>query len=134
MALNADAWAKARPRSVEKPLEQYWAERFLVPNRSGSKANQRGQRNDVGAFSFSMEGLESLNINMNGSQNLLLGHDYVRTMHAATLAVLFGEFDLQLCDPDLFDEVVPPVREMAFGNLKPLEKVAVRIRKRSTPR
>ncbi|KAF2822260.1 putative cytochrome-like protein P450 [Ophiobolus disseminans] len=129
LALDTKAWEKARPSSVEKPLEDYWAERFILPNRSGSKANQRGQRNDASASLFSMEDLEPLNITMGRSQSLLLGKYYVRTLHAATLAILLSEFELQLCDPDLFDAVVPPVRETAFGMVKPLEKVAIRIRK-----
>ncbi|KAH7092141.1 cytochrome P450 [Paraphoma chrysanthemicola] len=130
VALNTKAWAESRPRTVEKSLDTYWAERFLVPSRAASKANQRGQRNDVGGTAFSIEGLEHLNIGC--TQRYLLGHDYFRTMHAATLAILFNEFELQLCDPELFDELLPPVRGVAFGILKPIEQVEVRIRKRKS--
>lgn len=131
ISLDAEAWTKARSQTTETSLEQYWAERFLITDRSGSKANQRGQRHDTSSRSFSMEGLESLNVNLGNGQSQLLGHGYLRILHAASLAVLLNEFELQICDPDLFDAAVPPVRESAFGNLKPLEKVAVRIRKRS---
>ena len=130
ISLNSEAWANARSRTVEKPLEEYWAERFLVSGRTESKASQRGQRNDASALSFDMEGLESLNINIGNGQQPVLGHDYMRAVHAASLAVLVNEFEVQLCDPEIFDVVVPPVREMAYGILKPVEKIAVRIRKR----
>ncbi|KAF2029216.1 putative cytochrome-like protein P450 [Setomelanomma holmii] len=127
-ASNTQAWAEARTRAVDRPLNEYWAERFLTPHRSTTKANQRGQRNDLGAMSFSMEGLETLNIGY--GQRRLLGLDYIRAMHAATLAVLFNEFELQLCDPELLDQVLPPLRDLAYGTLKPLEQIEVRIRKR----
>ena len=129
-ALDTEAWAKARPHSVDKPLEQYWAERFIIPDRSSSRASQRGQRNDIGPVSFSLEGLESLNISMGDFQQYLLGRAYVREVHAATIAVVLNTFELQPCDSDLFDTVAPPVHEKAFGILKPLEEIAVRIRKR----
>jgi len=129
-ALNTEAWAKARPHSVDKPLEQYWAERFIILDRSSSKASQRGQRNDIGSISFNLEGLESLNMNVGDFQQYLLGRAYVKAVHAATLAVVLHEFELQFCEPDLFDAVAPPVHEKAFGMLKPLGEIAVRIRKR----
>jgi hypothetical protein len=130
LSLNTTAWADTRPRTVEKPLDVYWAERFLVPGRVGSKASQRGQRNDAGVTSFSMDGLDTLN--MGYGQSGLLGFEYIKAMHAATLAVLFNEFELQLCDPELVEQGLPPVRAVAFGNLKPLEQIEVRIRKRKS--
>jgi hypothetical protein len=39
---------------------------------------------------------------------------------------------VQLCDEDQLDAALPPVNELAFGTVKPLEKIAVRIRKRRT--
>jgi hypothetical protein len=129
LSLNTAAWATARPRTIEKPLEEYWAERFLVTDGSRSKASQRGLRNDSGALSFSMDGLESLNLNISRSVTPFLGHEYARSTRAMTLAVLLHKFELQLCDSDLFDAAVPPVRDMAFGTIRPLEKIALRLRK-----
>jgi hypothetical protein len=131
LSLNTAAWAKARPRTIERPLEEYWAERFLVAEGSRSKASQRGLRNNSGALSFSIDGLESLNLNIAPSVTPFLGTDYAHSTQAMTLAVLLHKFELQLCDPDLFDAAVPPVRDMAFGTIRPLEKIALRIRKRS---
>jgi hypothetical protein len=123
LSLNTAAWTKARPRTIEKPLDEYWAERFLMANAL--------QRKHVAAPSFSMNGLEQLNINASNVSHPFLGWEYAKAIHASTLAVLLNEFEPQLCDPDLFDAVVPPARDIAFGSLKPLDQVAIRIRKRS---
>ena len=41
------------------------------------------------------------------------------------------EFELELCDPEATDEAMPPLGEMAYGAVKPVEKIAVRLRKRA---
>lgn len=130
LSLSTAAWTRARSGSVEKPLDEYWPERFLVTNRTGSEARQI-QRKHAAAPSFSMNGLEILNINMGSNVHPFLGSQCSQAIHAATLAVLFSNFEPQLCDPRLFDEVVPLPRDIAFGMLKPLDKIALRIRKRS---
>nr|GFD58091.1 hypothetical protein [Tanacetum cinerariifolium] len=58
------------------------------------------------------------------------GSRFISALQVATLAVLFAEFDIQLCDTDEVDAVLPAVGEFAFGTVKPLDKIAVRIRKR----
>lgn len=123
LSLNTTAWTKARPRTVKKPLTEYWAERFLMSNAL--------QHKRTAAPSFSMNGLEHLNINAGNISHPFLGCDFAKAIQASTLAVLLNEFEPQLCDPDLFDAVVPPARDIAFGTTKPLEKIAIRIRKRS---
>jgi hypothetical protein len=132
VALDTSAWADARPQTVEKPLEEYWPERFLLQERSASGYGSKGQGRNTGATSFSMEGLESVNIALGGAQSPVLGREYTRAVHAATMAVLFSEFDMQLCDADSFDTAISSGREAAFGMLRPLDKVAIRIRKRGT--
>ncbi|KAH4049417.1 hypothetical protein HBI25_095670 [Parastagonospora nodorum] len=129
MALNTTAWSNVRAQTVERPLTSFWPKRFLVGERSSSKPGTKGR--SVGETIFSMEGLESLNMTLGSGQPPILGRDYVRTVHAMTIAVLFNEFEIQLCDDELFDAVLPPVQEAAFGMLRPLDKVAIRIRKRT---
>lgn len=123
LSLNTAAWAKARSRTVEKPLEVFWPDRYLMANAL--------QRKHVAAPSFDMKGLEHLSINASNVSHPFLGYDFAKAMQASTLAVLMNEFEPQLCDPDLFDVVVPQARDVAFGTIKPLDKIAVRIRKRS---
>ncbi|KAF1849405.1 cytochrome P450 [Cucurbitaria berberidis CBS 394.84] len=131
ISLHTKFWAKARPRTVERPLEEFWAERFLLPNRATSSAkSSKPAKDKIEAGNFSMEGLESLDLVLGGNDDQCLGRDYMRAVHAATLAVFLNEFDLQLCDTDEVDAAIPPVREDAYGTVKPLYPVAVRIRKR----
>ncbi|KAJ4376189.1 hypothetical protein N0V83_001470 [Neocucurbitaria cava] len=119
ISLHADFWAKARPRTIERPLEEFWAERFLISSRTAPSVKREKQLKDnSNSGSFSMEGLEPLDLVLNDSD--------------ATLAVFFTQFELQLCDDSesLAAGLLPPVREAAFGTVKPLDEVAVRIRKR----
>ena len=132
VALDTSAWADARSQTVEKPLEEYWPERFLLQEKSASRYGTKGQGRNIGATSFSMEDLESVSIALGGAQSPVLGRGYTRAVHAATMAVLFSEFDMQLCDTEYFDAAISAGRETAFGMLRPLDKVAIRIRKRGT--
>jgi len=129
MALNTKAWESVRARTVEKPLASFWPKRFLVGEHSSSKPGTKGR--SAGVNTFSMAGLEPLNMTLGSGQPPILGRDYLRTIHAMTIAVLFNEFEIQLCDHELFDAVLPPAHETAFGVLRPLEKVAIRIKKRT---
>jgi hypothetical protein len=130
LALNTEAWAKAQPRTVEKPLEGFWPERHLSHDRAGPKSTPKSAQSGVP----SSPGVdEPLSMGSNFGNQSILGCEHARATHAATLAVLLNEFEIQLCDPDFFDAVLPPAREVAFGMLTPLENVAVRIRKRTSP-
>jgi hypothetical protein len=86
---------------------------------------------DVPIITF-LHDLDSEHSDVGRGQTPLLGIDYFPATHAATMAIFLNEFEFQLCDPDLFDAVLPPAREIAFGILKPLDKVEFRIRKRTT--
>jgi hypothetical protein len=127
LALNTEAWSKARPRTVETPLEEFWPERYLLHKRAGYRSASHSAQSGV---SFSLDGLEPLNMGLGLGSQPILGSDHAKAIHATTLAVLLNEFEMQLCDAELFDAVLPPAREVAFGILKPLDKVAVRIKKR----
>jgi hypothetical protein len=74
---------------------------------------------------------ESKDVEVNDACQRVLGPAYAKAIHAATLAVLLNDFEVQLCDTELFDQDLPPPRSVAFGVIKPMGEVAVRIRKRS---
>ncbi|CAO2651892.1 Nn.00g001750.m01.CDS01 [Neocucurbitaria sp. VM-36] len=131
VSLHPKFWAKARSPTAERPLEEFWAERFLIANRAIPSSKKEKQTKDkVETGSFSMEGLEPVELVLDDNDGLSLGHEYMKAMQAATLAVFLTEFEIQLCDSDAVDAAVPPVREAAYGTVKPLDDVAVRIRKR----
>lgn len=131
VALNTEAWEKARPQTTKEPLNDFWAQRFLVPDTPSSKARGKQQSKEVfGKGDFSMEGLEILAPVFGDEQHFALGIDYAKSIQAATVSVLLNEFDIQLCDPDATNEAIPTEREVAFGAVRPLDRVAVRIKKR----
>ncbi|KAF2851767.1 putative cytochrome-like protein P450 [Plenodomus tracheiphilus IPT5] len=132
VAMNTQAWAKARPRTVEKPLDQFWPERFLVPDRTTSNKQSQRRSEKSGAGRFSSEGLEHMFSTFEDDQTAILGADFVRALQTATLAVFLIEFELQLCEIEVREgEEVPSVPQLAFGRLGFHENMAVRIRKRS---
>lgn len=130
-ALNAELWASARPRVVEKPLEEFWAERFLIPENRNTTASskQRKSKDNVETGKFSMEGLEQLAPAFGNEHAIGLGKKYTEAMQTATLAVLLCEFEFELCDPDVADAAMPQLREVAFGTVRPQTNIIVRIRK-----
>ncbi|KAI4710123.1 hypothetical protein J4E89_005355 [Alternaria sp. Ai002NY15] len=130
LALNTKAWANARPRTVEKPLEEFWAERFVTEKDTSHTQGQRKSRGSMNAARFDAQDLELLVPALGDKQAFGLASDYIKAMQTATMAVLLSEFEIQLCDPDLIDAAMPQLRESAFGQVRPKEKIAVRIRKR----
>ena len=74
-----------------------------------------------------MDGLELWNLTFADNP---LGREYADAIQAATLAVFLTEFELELSDPEVIDAAVPAAREVAYGQVKPLERIAVRIKKR----
>jgi hypothetical protein len=127
VALDSKSWKIARPRTVEKPLEEFWAGRFLIPDKSKKRGSPESGE-------FSLEGLDLLAPAFGGHQNIGLGREYAQVIQTATLAVLLNEWEIQLCDPEATDAIMPTMREKAFGAVRPLEPITVRIRKRRSNR
>ena len=131
LSLNTDLWAAARPHTVSRPLEEFWAERFLVPDRPAANVKKTTPER-IGEGRFSTEGVGALNVTFGGGQQMCSGHYLARAIQAATLAVLLSEFDIQLSDPEDADRMLPPPRELIVGSAKPLGDVRIRIRKRAS--
>ncbi|KAF2710181.1 putative cytochrome-like protein P450 [Pleomassaria siparia CBS 279.74] len=131
-ALNRELWENARRRTTERPLEEFWAERFLVPAEPARDVKTT-RKETIGEGKFSMEDLEFLH-NTYGSASSGSypdpGRYLARAIQSATLAVLLCEFEIELSDPDDVEWAIPPIRELAYGTVKPLGKVRLRIRKR----
>lgn len=127
IALNTDTWKKNQPRALEKPLEEFWAERFTEPKQKNRAKTGVG----AGTGGSDAEDLGVL-IGQLTACDQFPGPRFISALQTATLAVLFAEFEIQLSDEDEVDAILPPARAFAFGTVKPLGKVAVRIRKRRT--
>lgn len=129
VAVNTESWAKARPESTTQPLEQFWAERFLISNRTAKKLQLSDQTPMSSKMISSTAGLEGLLMNDSEHPQRHLGVDFLNQTFAGTLAILFGEFELQLCDAEAFDAAAPLTGDVAYGTIKPLDAIAIRIRK-----
>lgn len=127
LALNTELWAKARPQTVARPLEEFWAERFLTADSPTPGRKQSSRKSGIGTGRFSMDGVEALHVSFDWDPMRCL----TKAMQAATLGVLLTEFELQLCDPEATQAALPLLREVAYGMIKPLDQIAIRIRKRT---
>lgn len=125
LALNTHLWAQARPGTVEKPLQVFWPERFIVPS---ERAQER--KGDIRTGTFSTESVGALLTAFGGGPHLCPGRLLVKTIQAGTLAVLLSEYEIQLSDPESTEGILPPVPGVAYGTIKPLQPVRMRIRKR----
>jgi hypothetical protein len=125
VALNTDVWKRMQPRAVEKPLEEFWAERFTAAeskSKSRKSADKKSEESNKGDLGDLIEKLTTC--------DQYPGSRFVSVLQTATLAVLTAEFEIQLCDLDYVDAVLPPNNELAYGTVRPLDKIPVRIRKR----
>ncbi|PSN66246.1 putative cytochrome-like protein P450 [Corynespora cassiicola Philippines] len=128
LALDTEAWRKARPETVERPLEEFWPERFLVTDKQTRRSNK------IGTGRFSMDGLESVHIAPKAGNDFCPGDSFTEVVQAATLIVLFTEYEVELSEPDYLENILPPLREVAYGTVKPLDKVSMRIRLKDSPK
>ncbi|CAI6332412.1 unnamed protein product [Periconia digitata] len=135
IGLNTALWSKARPQITTRPLAEFWSDRFLIPDKSASTKRYRKGRDSVTTGTFSLDGIETLHEILSGG----IGDECCSDLEirladvftAAAVAVLLAEFEMNLCDGDDVEAGLPPVGEVAYGVLKPLEKVAVRLKLRS---
>jgi cytochrome P450 len=113
-------WKATRPRTVAKPLDTFWAERYLVD----------GGGNDGKREKFSDAGLSGNWTSFGGGEHKCPGRHFARNIGIVTLAVLMGEFEVKVCDLEAAKSLDPGNKEKAFGTMRPRERIAARIRKR----
>lgn len=65
-----------------------------------------------------------------GGEHKCPGRHFARNIGIATLAALLGEYELELEDRTGMGNVVPNVRDSAFGKMEPRRTVMARIRRR----
>ncbi|RAQ99500.1 cytochrome p450 [Stemphylium lycopersici] len=116
-------WAQTRPQALTRPLETFWAERFLVSNSAAAEPNEKRER-------FSDAGLTGTWTSFGGGEHKCPGRHFARNIGIVTLAVFMGDFEVQVAETCDMDHVVPSPRSKAFGTVTPKSRVAARIRRR----
>ena len=116
-ALYTPGWTNARAHTTSKPLNTFWAERFLTPD------NGKGEH-------FNEAGLAGSWTSFGGGEHWCPGRHFARNIGIATLAVLVGEFECELVEGVDVGDVVPVINDTAFGKVEPVRKVGARVRRR----
>jgi hypothetical protein len=111
------AWASVRPSLVEKPLSEFWGERFLV---SGVGGKER----------FSDAGLAGNWTSFGGGEHKCPGRFFARDIGIVAMSVLLGEFEVDVLEPESARRLDPVHRAEAFGTMRPSGQVKARIRRR----
>ncbi|KAF3015966.1 hypothetical protein E8E14_012770 [Neopestalotiopsis sp. 37M] len=133
-SLNEESWASAGRPSTDTPLDQFQADRFLVPNDTAEE-NSNGEKMSQselggGAYKFSMEGLAGLWLPYGGGQRMCPGRHFAKAEIINTLALLLSQYDFELVDTETI-RPKPDVRWFPTGGLPPDRKVPFRMRRRS---
>jgi cytochrome P450 len=127
LALHTAIWTRRCPQ-MEEPLERFAPERYLSADKP-TRLRRKGAPTYTGQIST--EGIDDLLVAFGAGSHVGPGRQFARAMQAATLAVLLGEYDIQLSDPDGVEELIPPAGGLIYGTNKPLGPVRMRLRKRS---
>ncbi|USP79503.1 hypothetical protein yc1106_06777 [Curvularia clavata] len=114
-------WARVRPEALARPLDVFWAERFVI---GGGKGDEKRGR-------FSDAGLAGCWTSFGGGEHKCPGRHFARNITIVTLAVLMGEYETELVDVDTANKMVPGPNDTAFGTVRPKGKIAARIRRRA---
>lgn len=110
-------WSEARPQAASRPLDEFWAERFLI---LGDGKRER----------FSDAGFSGCWTSFGGGEHKCPGRHFARNIGIVTLAAFLGEFECRLTDPQAAQNTTPMIKETAFGKMEPTRKISSKIRRR----
>ncbi|MCJ1463451.1 hypothetical protein MMC07_002058 [Pseudocyphellaria aurata] len=138
-AMNPNVWNTGTPEDPH-PLDQFWAERFLVypddpasgPLRKDHVAGEKNQHSSTLTKTgpkFSMEGVAGGWIPYGGGQRICPGRHFAKQEIIGTFAMLFTHYDIELLTSANFVPT-PNMSFFPFGGLPPTEKVPFRIKQR----
>ena len=140
-AMNKDVW-NAGTDNDPHPLDEFWAERFLVyPNDPDSGALRRDRRPSTTPVSatggeasnepvFSLKGPKEVYTPFAGGSALCPGRHFARQEVVCTLARLVLQYDIELQVPEHWEPRMDPAF-FPTGTLPPLDKLPFRIRRRA---
>lgn len=118
MHFNREAWIRAG-RPVDKPLNQFDAERFLVPSEKGGPV-------------FSTDGLAGLWVPYGGGDRMCPGRHLVKLEMLTIYAYLFTRYEIEVDEADMDITMVRPnMGYVSFGALPPNRAVRFRIKRKA---
>ncbi|KAH8168143.1 hypothetical protein CIB48_g23 [Xylaria polymorpha] len=129
--LDQDFW-NAGTEQEPHPLDEFWAERFLVyPDDPRSGPLKEPKRRKAGSGSkapyFSLDGCTWSWVPFGGGRNLCPGRHFAKREIMLTAAIFFSAYDIEL----LSDKMPSPDESVfGFGTMPPNSKVPCRIRRR----
>ncbi|OAF98771.1 cytochrome P450 [Paraphaeosphaeria sporulosa] len=135
-ALNRDAWA-IRPRTLARPLEEFWPERFLVgseEDRGGSdvKVSQEPSIPTIEVPKFSLDGLAGCWIPFGGGQRMCPGRHFAKHEILGTFSVLMSKYHVEAVSMVEAVDLQPDLSWAPYGGLPPAGQLRVRMRKRTS--
>ncbi|KAG8528042.1 uncharacterized protein KY384_006958 [Bacidia gigantensis] len=124
------------------PLDQFWAERFLIfPNdpesgplrakslRRGPSLSTSTPRNESGGPYFSLDGLAGAWTPYGGGNRQCPGRNFAKQEIILGFAIVFSMLDVELTGPNE-EPVKPDMKFYGLGTLPPKAKVPFRLRRR----
>ncbi|KAF2821001.1 cytochrome P450, partial [Ophiobolus disseminans] len=131
-ALNRDGWA-IRPKTLDRPLEDFWPERFLVhpeETESASDTNALPPPLTTEASEFSLDGLAGCWIPFGGGQRMCPGRHFAKHEILGTFSVLLNKFEIEVMSTTEARDLQPDLNWVPYGGLPPAGKLRVRMRRR----
>lgn len=120
-----------------RPLNEFWADRFLVPRADRKKTEPMSQGPSISAtpgkpsdppYDFSLQGLEGSWIPYGGGSNICPGRQFAKQEMLLKAALLLGNFDIELTGPP----VKLDYRFFGTGSMGVTGRTRFRMRKRQT--
>ena len=135
---NPELWNAGSPENPH-PLEEFWADRFLVypddpssgplrPGNQEKKSKALKEAKEQNKAVFSMDGLAGGWVPFGGGQHMCPGRSFAKNEMMAAFAIISTEYDIELTGAGSRPE--PDMRFFPVGMLPPKDKIPFRIRRR----
>ncbi|XXH01840.1 hypothetical protein Hte_008202 [Hypoxylon texense] len=121
------AWVQSGRPPSKKGVDEFWADRYLIPKQTTKDGNcgKDGSSN----YEFSLRGLSGRFMPYGGGQHLCPGRHYAKSQLIGTLAFFFSQYELELLQPTQSNKVQPDMRWFPSGSLPPNRRVPFRIKR-----